>query len=129
VQSFTLVLVFNGILAGCGVGTVYGAPMKFISGMFHEKRGMALGFLVGGFGLLPFITAPISKSPINRLGVGSAFIALGIVFLVPIPLLGWSFNRPGEYRRKAYEWKKKNTRKFWRLSNNRSFSAFGYVSS
>lgn len=102
-QSFTLVVVFNGILAGCGVGAVYGAPIKFISGMFHEKRGMAIGLLVGGFGLSPFITAPISKSLINSLGVSSAFIVLGIAFLVLIPLLGWSFNLPGDIRRKEYD--------------------------
>ena len=94
VQSFGAVVVFYGIVSGSGVGIAYGVPIKIVSHSFSEKKGLALGLLLSGFGLSPFITAPIIKYLLGSSGVNHTFIVVGIVFSILIPLLGLFFKHP-----------------------------------
>ncbi|NEP04102.1 MAG: OFA family MFS transporter, partial [Okeania sp. SIO4D6] len=48
------ILIFTyGIIAGTGVGIVYGVPMVVVSRWFPDKKGLALGLTIVGFGLSP----------------------------------------------------------------------------
>ena len=48
------ILVFTyGVIAGTGVGTAYGVPMVVVSRWFPDKKGLALGLTIVGFGLSP----------------------------------------------------------------------------
>lgn len=94
--SFSMIILSYGVISGAGVGIAYGPPIKVISSCFVKKRGVAIGLLLAGFGLSPLITAPITKGLINQIGVQHTFIAVGIFFLVVIPLLGLFFKKPKE---------------------------------
>lgn len=54
---------------------------------FPEKKGFAVGLTLSGFGLSPFITAPISKYLIQHFGVFPTFRILGLAFLAIITIL------------------------------------------
>lgn len=96
-RSFAMLIISYGVIAGTGVGIAYGPPLKVITRWFDEKRGMALGLLLGGFGLSPLVTAPIARMLIVQMGVSSTFIVVGIAMGILIPLIGWIFRNPDEY--------------------------------
>ncbi|MBE9205111.1 OFA family MFS transporter [Nostoc sp. LEGE 06077] len=73
-----------GVIAGAGVGIVYGVPLAVIAKWFPDKKGIAVGLTVIGFGLSPLITAPLAKSLIDSYGVRQTFVILGIAFTLII---------------------------------------------
>lgn len=87
-----------GILAGSGVGMVYGAPIAAMKQWFPNKKGLVVGIILSGFGLSPFVTAPLSEYIIAHYGIRWAFRGLGILFAVLLPLLSLPFRFPLEYR-------------------------------
>lgn len=73
-----------GVIAGVGVGIVYGVPLAVVAKWFPDKKGLAVGSTVIGFGLSPLITAPLAKSLIESNGVRQTFLILGIAFTIII---------------------------------------------
>ncbi|ALF52460.1 MFS transporter [Nostoc piscinale CENA21] len=73
-----------GAIAGAGVGIVYGVPLAVIAKWFPDKKGIAVGLTVIGFGLSPLITAPLTKTLIDAYGVRQTFVILGITFTLII---------------------------------------------
>ena len=94
IKNFYAVMFFYGVVSGSGVGIAYGVPIKVVSNWFTDKKGLALGLLLSGFGLSPFVTAPIIKLLLTSSGVNQTFIYVGIAFAVIIPLLGLFFKHP-----------------------------------
>ena len=119
VQSFGAVVFFYGVVSGSGVGIAYGVPIKIVSHSFSEKKGLALGLLLSGFGLSPFITAPIIKYLLGSSGVNHTFIVVGIVFSILIPLLGIFFKQPEAAPEPSHE---KSSYKIGSLIKTRKFA-------
>lgn len=69
-----------GVIAGVGVGIAYGVPLAVVAEWFPDKKGVAVGLTVVGFGLSPLITAPLAKSLIDSYGVRQTFVILGVAF-------------------------------------------------
>jgi MFS transporter, OFA family, oxalate/formate antiporter len=82
--NIQLLTVTYGAIAGVGVGITYGVPLAVVAKWFPDKKGIAVGLTVVGFGLSPLITAPIAKSLIDNYGVRQTFIFLGLAFTVII---------------------------------------------
>lgn len=72
-----LVLTY-GVIGGAGVGIAYGVPLAVTASWFPERKGLAVGLTVIGFGLSPLITAPLARFLIDKFGLSSTFIILGI---------------------------------------------------
>jgi len=83
-----------GVIAGMGVGIVYGVPMVVASRWFPDKKGLALGLTVLGFGLSPFITAPLANYLISAYTVRPTLRILGIAFTAIILLLALVMKLP-----------------------------------
>jgi MFS transporter, OFA family, oxalate/formate antiporter len=65
-NSIPAIVLTYGVIAGAGVGIVYGAPLAVVARWFPDKKGIAVGSTIIGFGLSPFITAPLA-SEMNKL--------------------------------------------------------------
>ena len=90
-----LVLVITyGVLAGIGVGITYGVPLAVAARWFPDRKGLAVGLTVIGFGLSPLITAPVARNLIASQGVMPTFITLGIAFTAIIALLALTMKMP-----------------------------------
>lgn len=87
-----------GVISGAGVGIVYGVPMAVVARWFPERKGLAVGSVLIGFGLSPILTAPLASILVTQFGVMNAFLLLGIGFLVLLPLLSWAFKYPEDER-------------------------------
>ena len=76
---FALTLTY-GAIAGTGVGISYGVPMAVVARWFPDKKGLAVGLTIVGFGLSPLITAPLGRNLIDSYGVRLTLLILGIAF-------------------------------------------------
>ena len=98
-QPLTLALVY-GIIGGLGVGIAYNCPITTSARWFPDRRGVAVGLTVLGFGFSAALTGPIADFlTVNYGGILSTFRILGIVFLLLVvalstllifPPAGWS---------------------------------------
>jgi MFS transporter, OFA family, oxalate/formate antiporter len=78
--NIPLLVVTYGVITGAGIGIVYGVPIAVAAKWFPDRRGLAVGLTVVGFGLSPLITAPIAKSLIDTYGIYNTFRILGVAF-------------------------------------------------
>jgi OFA family oxalate/formate antiporter-like MFS transporter len=74
-----LVLAY-GVVAGLGVGLVYGVPLAVVASWFPERKGLAVGLTVTGFGLSPLITAPLAQRLIDAFGTRPTLRLFGLAF-------------------------------------------------
>jgi OFA family oxalate/formate antiporter-like MFS transporter len=92
-------LIFSyGAIAGTGVGIVYGVPLFVISRWFPDRKGLAVGLTIIGFGLSPLITAPLAnqlivaysvRPTLRILGIAFTMIILAIAMTMKLPPKGW----------------------------------------
>ncbi len=83
-----------GVINGTGVGLAYGVPMVVAARWFPERKGLAVGLTIVGFGLSPLITAPLANRLIESLGVRPTLRVLGIAFAVVIVAIATTLKLP-----------------------------------
>lgn len=103
VTNIVALTITYGLISGAGVGVAYGVPMAVIAKWFPDKKGLAVGMVLIGFGLSPLITAPIARYLVLQYGVMQSFLILGIGFGVLLPLLAFAFNYPNEAFSKRFD--------------------------
>ena len=79
-SSIWMVVLTYGIIGGAGVGIVYGGPVSVATRWFPDKKGLAVGLALAGFGGSAIATAPIASALIGKCGPLGAFGVLGIAF-------------------------------------------------
>ncbi|HAR49248.1 MAG TPA: MFS transporter [Smithella sp.] len=93
-----LILTY-GVIAGSGVGLVYGCPIAVGAKWFPDKKGLAVGLIVAGFGGSALITGKIANAMIPSVGLSTTFLYFGIafgiiLFILSLPLkfpaAGWT---------------------------------------
>ncbi|MBW8771863.1 MAG: OFA family MFS transporter, partial [Gemmatimonadetes bacterium] len=94
-----------GVLGGCGLGIGYITPVSTLIKWFPDRRGLATGLAIMGFGGGAMIASPLSQMLLDHFasatgaGVAETFVVLGIgyglfmlggalLFRVPAP--GWA---------------------------------------
>ncbi len=84
-----ILTITYGVIIGAGVGIAYGAPMNVIARLFPEKKGVAVGLVLSGFGLSPLVTAPFARYLMANIGIMKTFLLFGVFFGITIPLLAY----------------------------------------
>lgn len=92
--NINMLTITYGFIAGGGVGIIYGVPIAVVTRWFPDRKGLAVGLTLLGFGLSPFITAPISRWLIDLYGPMHTFKILGIIFFIVITALAIPFRFP-----------------------------------
>lgn len=108
VTNIFLLTITYGCIGGAGVGIAYGVPISVVAKWFPDKKGLAVGLVLIGFGLSPLITAPIVRTLVDDYGVMRTFLLLGISFGAILPILALSFKYPNGDEVSAYQKKSKN---------------------
>lgn len=97
--SVNMVIVTYGLVGGAGVGLVYGGPVAVSTRWFPDKKGLAVGLALLGFGASAFVTAPFAKMCIGIYGclptfgiMGAIFLVVGVLLSLPMkfPPPGWT---------------------------------------
>lgn len=89
-----MVVLTYGIIGGAGVGLVYGGPVSVCTRWFPDKKGLAVGLALLGFGGSAFITAPLAKNLIASSGPLNTFLYMGMGFLVVTVILSMFMRFP-----------------------------------
>ncbi len=74
-----------GLIMGIGLGTGYLSPVKTLMLWFADRKGLATGLAVAGFGAAKAIASPIMQSMLEGLGEGGIykmFLILAAVYFV-----------------------------------------------
>jgi OFA family oxalate/formate antiporter-like MFS transporter len=95
--SVPMLYVVYGVIGGIGVGIAYGVPVAVSARWFPDRRGLAVGLTVLGFGFSAFFTANIAGWLIGAYGVMTTFRIFGIAFVILTILLALplKFPNPG----------------------------------
>jgi len=92
--SVPMLYVLYGIVGGIGVGIAYGVPVAVSARWFPDRRGLAVGLTLLGFGFSAFFTANIAGYLIVTYGVMTTFRIFGIAFVILTILLALPLKFP-----------------------------------
>ena len=83
-KSLPLIFLFYGCIMGIGLGTGYLSPVKTLMLWFKDRKGLATGLAVAGFGLAKAIATPIMQKLLNIFNNNPAymFFIMGGVYCV-----------------------------------------------
>ena len=82
-QSPAALIPLYGIIGGLGVGIAYGCPIATSAQWFPDKRGLAVGTTVLGFGLSSAVVAYSTKYMLgNNMDIMNILKVFGIAFLI-----------------------------------------------
>lgn len=88
-----LLFIGMGILCGVGCGIGYIAPVSTLVKWFPDRRGMATGFAIMGFGGGAFLAGYANAFLIERVGIAYTLLVLAAVYFV-LMLAGAQLLRP-----------------------------------
>ena len=81
--SLTYLFICFGVIGGLGNGFGYATPIPVMAKWFPDKRGLAVGLAVGGYGAGSAIFGPLSQLMlIPHYGLSTTFQILGGIFFV-----------------------------------------------
>jgi OFA family oxalate/formate antiporter-like MFS transporter len=81
--SLNYLYICFGVIGGLGNGFGYATPIPVMAKWFPDKRGLAVGLAVGGYGAGSAIFGPLAQLKlIPAYGLPATFQILGAIFLV-----------------------------------------------
>ncbi len=83
-ESLTMFYLCYGVIGGIGLGLGYITPVSTLVKWFPDKRGLATGMAIMGFGFAALIFGPVMQSLFDAVGVSNAFYILGVIYMVLI---------------------------------------------
>src|SRR6266704_1405659 len=95
-----IIYIGYGVIGGCGLGLGYVSPVSTLIKWFPDRRGMATGMAIMGFGGGALIAAPLSDALMGRfasassVGVASTFVVMGFVYFVAMLAGALAFRIP-----------------------------------
>ena len=89
-SSLTVLYVAYGLIAGAGNGIGYSIATPVVTKWFPDKRGLAIGIAVGGYGAGSGVFGPLADEIlIPQLGWEATFRIYGVVFLMIALVAAW----------------------------------------
>ena len=118
-----LLWIGSGVIGGCGLGLGYISPVSTLIKWFPDRRGMATGLAIMGFGGGALVGTPLADLLMKHfatpasVGVWQTFLVLGTIYFVV--MMAGSFG----YRLPAPGWRPAG----WTPSESSSSAARSYV--
>jgi MFS family permease len=104
-HQISLLWIGSGVIGGCGLGLGYISPVSTLIKWFPDRRGMATGMAIMGFGGGAMIGAPLADrlmkhyATATSVGVQETFVTMGVIYF--IAMLAGAFG----YRVPPTDWK------------------------
>jgi len=86
-KQSVIVFLGMGVIGGIGCGLGYISPVSTLVKWFPDRRGMATGMAIMGFGGGAFIAGYLNQALMDRIGIAKTVMALGVAYLL-VMLLG-----------------------------------------
>lgn len=81
-ESLPLLYLSYGVFGGIGLGVGYIAPVSTLVKWFPDRRGLATGLAIMGFGFAALINSPIIQGLIGSVGIANTFFILGTAYFI-----------------------------------------------
>ena len=96
VQSHQLWLLYvaYGVIGGLGLGSGYVTPVSTIVRWFPDKRGLATGLAIMGFGFAAMLTGPVAQNLMAAVGIVNTFYILGAFYFVVMIIAAQFIKKP-----------------------------------
>jgi len=103
-HQFWLMLLGSGVIGGIGLGLGYISPVSTLIKWFPDRRGMATGMAIMGFGGGAMIGSPLAAELMKKfatdtnVGVAETFVVMALIYFVfmmagalgyRVPATGW----------------------------------------
>ncbi|PSW13148.1 MFS transporter [Photobacterium rosenbergii] len=95
-ESLYMLYLSYGVLAGIGLGMGYVTPVSTLIKWFPDRRGLATGLAIMGFGFASMIASPVIQSLISAVGLSSTFFIMGATYFVVMLSASLYLERPPE---------------------------------
>lgn len=82
IDSLTMFILTYGVLSGIGLGIGYISPVSTLVKWFPDRRGLATGMAVLGFGTGALITAPVAAYLMDSIGISTTYYVLGTCYFL-----------------------------------------------
>ncbi|MCV6630823.1 MAG: OFA family MFS transporter [Flavobacteriaceae bacterium] len=96
IDSLYLFYLSYGVIGGIGLGIGYITPVSTLVKWFPDRRGLATGMAIMGFGFSALIFGPVMQKLFDTVGVSNAFYVLGILYMAIILASARYIERPPE---------------------------------
>ena len=102
-HQIALLWIGSGVVGGCGLGLGYISPVSTLIKWFPDRRGMATGMAIMGFGGGAMIGSPLADilmkhfATATSVGVWQTFVVMGTIYCVAMTAgaLGYRLPPPG----------------------------------
>jgi MFS family permease len=100
IHQLWLMWLGSGVIGGVGLGLGYISPVSTLVKWFPDRRGMATGMAIMGFGGGAMIGAPLANLLINHfktptdVGVWQTFVVMGVIYIVFMMIGAFSYRVP-----------------------------------
>jgi MFS family permease len=104
-HQFWMMVLGSGIIGGIGLGLGYISPVSTLIKWFPDRRGMATGMAIMGFGGGAMIGSPLAAelmkvfSSSTEVGVWQTFVVMGLIYLAAMLIGAFGYRVP------AHGWK------------------------
>lgn len=105
------IYVCYGLIMGIGLGTGYLSPVKTLMLWFADRKGLATGLAVAGFGAAKAIASPIMQSMLQTMGesgIYKMFWILGVVYFAMMFVGHLLLKKPADWSEPQSKKKKNN---------------------
>lgn len=95
-----LIWLGSGVIGGIGLGLGYISPVSTLIKWFPDRRGMATGLAIMGFGGGAMIGAPLADRLMNvfagptTVGVWQTFVVMGVIYFTAMMLGAFGYRLP-----------------------------------
>ncbi|WP_147804226.1 L-lactate MFS transporter [Alkalicoccus halolimnae] len=96
IESLWMLYITYGALGGIGLGIGYITPVSTLVKWFPDRRGLATGLAIMGFGFAAMIASPIMASLIDSTGIANTFFILGVSYFIIMIASALYIERPPE---------------------------------
>ena len=83
-----------GVIGGLGLGSGYVTPVSTIVRWFPDKRGLATGLAIMGFGFAAMLTGPVAQHLMAFVGIANTFYVLGAFYFVVMIVAAQFIKKP-----------------------------------
>ena len=117
-----LIWLGAGVIGGIGLGLGYISPVSTLIKWFPDRRGLATGMAIMGFGGGAMIGMPLGDYLIKANGVGETFFIMGLIYLIAMTIGAFGYRVPAE------GWKPEGWNPVAKKTNNMISSSHVHVS-
>jgi MFS transporter, OFA family, oxalate/formate antiporter len=96
-KSLPFLYLGYGVVGGTGIGLAYVSPVATVAKWFPDKKGLATGMVIMGFGLGAMIMSKMVAPLLMRVfdhSFPTVFAVLGVIFLLLATPIAWAMQDP-----------------------------------